>query len=181
MTSQLAPGLLIAAPQLLDANFARAVILLLHHDESGSMGIVINRPLELPLTEVARQHGVEQCRATGAAHFGGPVEVYRGFVLHRGERFEDDTDVADGIMLSGSVDVLRALLERVGADFRLYLGYAGWGPGQLDLELTSGSWLTGECRASYLFDVDPDEVWEQALVDMGIDPALLLQSTGDIQ
>jgi len=181
MTSGLAPGLLIAAPHLLDANFTRAVILLLHHDESGSMGIVINRPLELSLTEVARQHGVEACRARGAAFFGGPVEVYRGFVMHRGERFADDTDVADGIMLSGSVDVLRALLGRAGCEFHLYLGYAGWGPGQLDLELTAGSWLTGECRARYLFESEPDQVWQQALADMGIDPAMVLQSSGDIQ
>jgi len=181
MAAGLAPGLLIAAPQLLDANFARAVILLLHHDETGSMGIVINRPLELPLSEVARQHGVDHCQASGAAHFGGPVEVYRGFVLHRGERYDDDTDIADGVMLSGSVDVLRALLERSDAEFRLYLGYAGWGPGQLDLEMTSGSWLTSECCARYLFDLEPDAVWEQVLADMGIDPAMVLQSSGDIQ
>ncbi|MBN2360311.1 MAG: YqgE/AlgH family protein [Deltaproteobacteria bacterium] len=181
MTAGLVPGLLIAAPQLLDVNFARTVILLLHHDETGSMGVVINRQLELPLAEVARQHGVEHCCACGAAHFGGPVEVYRGFVLYRGQRFEDDTEVADGILLSGSVAVLRALLERGGAEFRLYLGYAGWGPGQLDLEITSGSWLTGECSARYLFELDPDQVWEQALADMGIDPVMVLQSSGDIQ
>ncbi|MFH1810249.1 MAG: YqgE/AlgH family protein [Pseudomonadota bacterium] len=180
MGDGLAPGLLIAVPQLVDGNFARTVILLLHHDEEGAMGLVINRPLELPLLEVARQHGIEHCAAQGHAYFGGPVEVYRGFVLHCDPAGDEDTEIAKGTCISGSLDVLRSLLTRDQGEFRLYLGYAGWGPGQLDAELAAGSWLAGEFEPRYLFSDDAAEVWEQVLADMGIDPATVLQSSGEV-
>jgi len=180
MSSGLAPGLLIAAPQLLDSNFVRTVVLLLHHDESGAMGIVLNRPLELPLREVARQHGIDSSESQGQAFFGGPVEVYRGFVLHAGEQCEEDTEIFDGVQITGSVSVLKRLLETSQPAFRLYLGYAGWGPGQLDAELTAGAWLAGELSPRYIFDIDADDCWDTVLADMGIDPAMVLQSTGEI-
>lgn len=180
MAAGLAPGLLIAVPQLLDGTFARAVILLLHHDEDGAMGLVINRPLELSLDEVARQHGIEPCAVSGRAYAGGPVEMFRGFVLHQGPAGDEDTEVAKGTCISGSLDVLRHLLTEAGGAFRLYLGYAGWGPGQLDAEMAAGSWLTGEFDPHYLFVDDASQLWEQVLADMGIDPATVLQSSGEV-
>jgi putative transcriptional regulator len=180
MTTGLAPGLLIAVPQLVDGNFARAVILLLHHDDEGAMGLVINRPLELSLDEVARQHGIEHCAASGHAYAGGPVEMFRGFVLHQGPEGAEDTAVAKGTCISGSLDVLRGLLTQTTSAFRLYLGYAGWGPGQLEAELAAGSWLAGEFDPRYLFVDDAAGLWEQVLADMGIDPATVLQSSGEV-
>lgn len=177
---EMSPGFLIAVPQLEDGFFIRSVVLLIHHDETGAMGLVVNRPLDLELSEVAQQHGIEDSKASGQVFFGGPIEGFRGFVVHCGELCEDDTKIADGVLLTGSVEVLRTLLIDGQTDFRLYLGYAGWGPGQLDQELAAGDWVTGEFQPSYLFDLKADDVWETALADLGIMPHTMMQGSGDI-
>ncbi len=175
MTAGLAPGFLIAMPQLVDVHFVRAVLLLLHHDADGAMGVVINRRLDLPLLEVARQQGVEGCQAAGSAYYGGPVEMHRGLVLHRGPGTAEDSEILDGTYISGSVDTLRLVLQEADREFRLFLGYAGWGPGQLDDELATGAWLTGEFDPAFVFGAEPDGVWDAVLAQMGIDPATILQ------
>ena len=144
------------------------------------MGLVINRPLELTLSEIARQHGIAAKHPEEPVFFGGPVEVFRGLLLHRGEQLDDDRVIAGPIKLNGSVDVLTGFLEDGMEDFRLYLGYAGWGPGQLDAELASGSWMAANLDDSYIFDLPSDQVWDRVLADMGISPATVLAGEGEI-
>lgn len=181
MNSELAPGFLIAMPQLEDNNFDHALILLLHHTDAGAMGIVINKSLDLDLKEIASQHGIEQAKAMGSAFLGGPVEVFRGMVMHSGPSFgDDDTEIADGLFISGSVDVLTTLLRDADRNFRLFLGYSGWGPGQLDSELTDGSWLAANLETDLIFETPAEQAWEQTLARMGVDPATVLQGDGGV-
>lgn len=181
MSSELAPGFLIAMPQLDDKNFSHALILLLHHTDEGAMGLVVNQALDLDLSEVAQQQGVDEPKAEGTAYLGGPVEVFRGMVVHGGPSCgPDDTKISEGLFLSGSVEVLTQLLRHGDRNFRLFLGYSGWGPGQLENELAEGSWLAGNLDPSLVFDTPADQAWDQILANMGIDPATVLQGEGGV-
>jgi len=178
VNSELAPGFLIAVPQMDDPNFSRAVVLLVEHSEEGAMGIVFNRPGEIAISDVARAHGIVVNRAARTAYSGGPVQPDRGFLLHRRDDVAESVEIADGIYLSVSTDSLRPLLEGDPAMYRLCLGYAGWGPGQLEKEVMVGGWLTGDCSAERLFETPADKVWDLAIRDLGVDPAFLVPSGG---
>ena len=176
--SELAPGFLIAVPQMEDANFSRSVVLMVEHGPDGAMGIVFNRPSEVTLAEVGRSHGVDVHPTAGTAFVGGPVQRDRGFILHRRADVPDSVQVSDGIYLSVSSDSLKPLLEGNPAEYRLCLGYAGWGPGQLEREVMVGSWLTGSASAKRVFETPPGRVWDLAIRDLGVDPAFLVPSGG---
>ncbi len=159
--SELAPGFLIAVPQLDDPNFSRSVVLLVEHGDDGAMGIVFNRPGDVALVDVGRAHGIAVNRAARTAYQGGPVQQDRGFILHRlGEDVPESVCVADGIWLSVSTESLRPLLEGDPAMYRLCLGYAGWGPGQLEKEVMVGGWLSGKCSPERVFETPPEKVWD---------------------
>ena len=155
---------LVAGPGLPDPRFARTVVLLLEYDETGALGLVINRPTELSL------HDVLVTPLPGSAdhrvHAGGPVEHQRLIALHRSAGAVGDAQHVFGeVYASASFDTLRRMLARDGhaADVRAYLGYAGWAPGQLDAELSRGDWIVTPADAGSVFDAPPDEVWEDLM------------------
>jgi putative transcriptional regulator len=179
----LAPGFLVALPQMRDANFAHSVVLVVEHGEDGAMGIIVNRPLPLPdLRDVSLTHDIEL-----AAHIddlrifqGGFVETERGFLLHDNPGLPDSVQILPGLFLSGSVDSLRSTLSGATGEtkFRLCLGYAGWAPGQLERELREGCWLPVEASARHIFGTPTEQIWDSVLRDIGIEPGRILQSSG---
>jgi putative transcriptional regulator len=176
----LAPGFLIAMPRLNDPNFERSVVLMIEHNEVGSMGLVINRPMELSLDDVGKSQKLAVAARHGpdAVYQGGPVEPYRGFVLHDGANVSEKTTLVPGLYLSVTSDSLEPLLTEHGGRLRFCLGYAGWGPGQLARELREGSWLFTEAQADAVLHKEAGQMWEDTIKSMGFDPAMLLAAQG---
>lgn len=174
--------ILLALPGIGDPRFERAVIAMCAHDEQGALGIGIGQTVSgLGLHELLQQFEIDPGQAPDApVHFGGPVEPRRGFVLHSTDWGGQDTiDVAGRWALSGTIDVLRAIAEGNGpAHWLVALGYAGWGEGQLDAEMTRHGWFNVPGAIDLLYDVDVFQRWEQGFAREGIDPRLLAPSTG---
>lgn len=175
--------LLIAMPSLDDPNFDRSVIYLCAHSDEGAMGLVINRPLREPsFLELLRQLKVETqpaAREIRLCH-GGPVDHARGFVLHSSDWLGEGTlQVDDEVALTASLDVLKAFAEGGGPRAGLLaLGYANWGPGQLDEELQNNVWLSAAASEDLIFGTDPDTTWRRALASLRVDPTLLSSVAG---
>ena len=155
----LAGQFLIAMPSMGDPRFAKTVIYLCVHDTEGAMGLVINKTLDtLQFPDILDQLGITSTihLANQPVHAGGPVETGRGFLLHSTDfRVEDTQEVDDGIALTATVDILRALADESGPENSLFaLGYAGWGPGQLDMEIQDNGWLVVPAETSLIFDAD---------------------------
>ena len=174
--------ILLALPGIGDPRFERAVIAMCAHDEHGALGIGIGLSVSgLGLHELLEQFEIDPGEAPDApVHFGGPVEPRRGFVLHSPDWGGQDTvDVAGRWALSGTIDVLRAIAEGKGpAHWLVALGYAGWGEGQLDEEMTRHGWFNVPGAIDLLYDVDVYRRWEQGFAREGIDPRLLAPITG---
>jgi len=172
-----APTLLIAMPQVLDPFFARTVVLLVHHDAEGSLGYIVNRTTEVRVEEICAGLDLAwQGSRDAVAHFGGPVQAGVVAILYREESPGSDAwafHLPPDLYLSGSRDDLDRLVVAPPADFRLLLGYAGWGPGQIDQELLRGDWLTAEPSSELIFGRPPDSVWRSALESIGVDPGAL--------
>ncbi len=170
-------------PQLADPNFHRTVVLLIHHDESGTFGVVLNRPTDLTALGLCSSLEIEwQGDPEEAIDWGGPVQPTTGWVL-----FDDDEavaepgavqDVGEGIRFAGSLEVLRSVATCPPPKVRLLLGYAGWGPGQLEFELSQGAWLLAPATSEVVFDVEPDCMWEHVVRGLGIEPATLVATRG---
>ncbi len=179
--TDLAPALLVAMPQLVDPNFKRSVVLLLHHDEDGTFGLVVNRLTDVPVDSLCssleiRWRGDEE----DAVHWGGPVQPDHGWVIVGDDDFdhEDLQEIVEGIRFTSSPDALRAIAERPPERLRVFLGYAGWGPGQLANELAQGSWIVAPLSARLVFDVEGTDLWDAALRSLGINPATLVPTQG---
>ena len=176
--------LLVAMPGMSDPRFERSVILVCAHGADGAMGLIVNKPvkdlsfdslldqLDLPKPVAGRDIRV---------HFGGPVERGRGFVLH-----SPDYDgspgtirIGKGLEMTATLDVLEALAQGDGpSQALLALGYAGWGPGQLETEIARNDWMTGSGKNGLIFASDDALKWAGALRDMGIDPVTLSGTAG---
>lgn len=168
--------LLVATPTLGDPNFAHAVVYLCTHSDEGAMGLVVNRPVESPdLIEVLRHFDikVEGKRGGQRVYLGGPVEQGKGFVLHTDDyRHETSMPVLDSFVLTSSLDILRAIAEGRGPRRSLVaLGYAGWGPGQLDQELRDNSWLSVDASEDTIFAAADADKWERAIAALDADRA----------
>jgi putative transcriptional regulator len=173
-----APVFLVAVPQLGDPNFTRGVVLVLEHGDEGSMGLVINRTSNLLLDAFCASQNM-QFKGDGSAPIfqGGPVQTDRAFILHVSEHRGPETEQVLGSMhLSYSLESLRLLADAPPRQLRVFLGYAGWGPGQLATEVTAGAWLLCPPSEGLVFDSQPDQVWERALRQMGIEPVQLMHS-----
>lgn len=159
-----APCLLVANPLLLDPNFLHSVVLLIEHDEHGSMGIILNRPLPLNLAQIcAESHLVFAGNDEATAFRGGPVEPQRGIILVRGGMpSEDDTVLDFTDFVSFRKDLLETLLLDPDARYRLFLGYAGWAAGQLEAELEQGAWSVAPLRPEWLLSDEPRQLWQRA-------------------
>jgi len=179
-----APTLLLAMPQLRDKNFSRSVVLLCEHGTAGALGFVVNRPTDVRAAEAVALDPPLRGDSGLMLWTGGPVEPQRGFLLLRDDPGVGDSErISDGFHLTASVDVLRRLLEsdpgeRARQRCRLLLGYAGWGPGQLDAELTASAWLTAPPDPGLVYETPPDEMWERAIRSLGVDPMALQQGPG---
>ncbi|NBB97915.1 MAG: hypothetical protein GVY34_07040 [Alphaproteobacteria bacterium] len=185
--------LLIAMPGMPDPRFAHAVVFLCAHSDEGAMGLILNKPLsdldfgtllktlDIPSPGACSGLGDPPLQADDPVYFGGPVETSRGFVLHTPDVSAADAslDVTGFAALSASLDILAQIARGQGpAEVRLALGYAGWGPGQLEDELRSGGWLTCEADAGLLYGTAPDALWNVALDRIGVDPRLLSSTAG---
>jgi putative transcriptional regulator len=174
------PMLLIAVPQMGDPNFAKAVVLILQHNTDGAFGLVINRPTEITLDKFAESQELT-CHGDlldEAVFRGGPVQVERGWILHADESVEEKQVVIPGLYVSTGSLALENLLERGSRPFRLFLGYSGWGAGQLEKEMIEGAWITAEADVRYVFDENSDKIWNRVLTDLGVDPNRLMVGTG---
>jgi putative transcriptional regulator len=168
-----ASRLLVAAPQLGDPNFARTVVYVVSHDDAGAFGLVVNRAYgEGALSVLLEAFGIEgdAGAATIRLHYGGPVEVGRGFVLHSADYAGPATlALGNGLALSTGRDVLEAVAAGKGPAQRLVLlGYAGWSPRQLDGEIERADWLIAPADPALIFSSDPDAVWTIALQRAGL-------------
>ncbi len=175
--------ILIAMPAMGDPRFAQAVIYLCDHSAKGAMGIVVNRPLENPSFEdLLRQLNIDPIPPTRSIRLcnGGPVDNSRGFVLHSADwTGEGSLRVDDGFALTASLDILKAIATGGGPKQGvLALGYAGWGPGQLDAEMQQNAWLSAPADPALVFDGEHETKWRRALAAMRIDPLLLSQFAG---
>jgi putative transcriptional regulator len=180
----LAPALLVAMPQLLDPNFRRSVVLLIHHDAEGTFGVVLNRTTEIRASQLCESieidwHGDPRAEI----HWGGPVQPQTGWVLFEGDAAVEDDDedvreVVPGIGFAGSLAVLRRMASEPPDRLRILLGYAGWGPGQLESELAQGAWLVAPADPAVLFGTELDAMWTRVVRSLGIEPATLVASRG---
>jgi putative transcriptional regulator len=174
---------LIAMPGLQDPRFSQSVIYLCAHTADGAMGIVINRPLAEPsFADLLKQLEVAPVPPARSIRLcsGGPVDNARGFVLHSADwTGEGSLRVTSDMALTASLDVLKAIAGGGGPVHGLLaLGYAGWGPGQLDVEIQQNAWLSAPADTELLFDGAPDTAWRRALARLRIDPLLLSGAAG---
>jgi putative transcriptional regulator len=175
--------LLIAMPAMNTPHFAQSVIYMCAHTPEGAMGIVVNHPItrpsfddlleQLEVLPAPPRRRVELCR-------GGPVDSARGFVLHTSDwTGEGSLHVNDDVALTASLDVLKAIADGGGpARGLLALGYAGWGPGQLDREFQENAWLSAPATLDLLFDHDNETKWRRAMAILKVDPLLLSGTAG---
>jgi putative transcriptional regulator len=183
-SSNLAPGLLLAMPQLADPNFARAVILMIEHSDAGSFGLVINHPSPIRAAELLEslemRWGGEDSAVVWA---GGPVSPSTGWVLHEPVGIAQPgvggtIAITSSISLSTSPERLRAIASQPPRNIRLLLGYSGWGPGQLATEMARGAWLHTSADPTLVFGTPPSEIWDTAMRSLGIDPRDLFAGRG---
>ncbi|WP_353857527.1 YqgE/AlgH family protein [Azospirillum formosense] len=175
--------LLIAMPGMTDPRFQRTVIYMCAHNEDGAMGLVVNRLFgSVTFEDLLEQLEIEiqDPIANMPVHYGGPVESGRGFVLHSTDYVRDGTLVVDDeVALTATIDILRAISENRGPRRNiLLLGYAGWGPGQLDAEIQANGWLNVPCDESLLFDPELDTKWERSIAKLGVSLSMLSAEAG---
>lgn len=175
--------LLIAMPTMSDERFARTVIYMCAHSPAGAMGLVVNRLIDsISFPALLKQLEIDLPAPTRdiRIHFGGPVESGRGFVLHSADYDGDSTLKIDGdIGLTASIGVLRDIATGTGPTRSLFaLGYAGWGPGQLDGEIQANAWLHVSADPELLFNADLEQKWDLAVRKIGFDVSLLSSQAG---
>lgn len=174
---------LLAMPAMTDPRFERSVIYICAHNEDGAMGIVINKTLNsIDFRDLLEELDIPTDPTTRniTVHFGGPVENQRGFVLHSLDYEHAELLVVEGqVGLSATLDILRDLAQGSGPKHSiLALGYAGWGPGQLEAEFQENAWLSVPANETLLFDVPNDDKWERAFNSIGVDLSVLSSSSG---
>ncbi|MFQ5518531.1 MAG: YqgE/AlgH family protein [Mariprofundus sp.] len=186
--SNLTGQVLLAMPSLQDRNFRDSVILICHHDEEGAMGLIINRAQEVSIVDVLEDLQITPDQSHMAAFpenrslsfEGGPVDPFRGFILHDGWQIYDSTmQITPEFHLTTSRDVLEDIAAGNGPEhFMLILGYAGWAAGQLEQELANSDWLVAAANHHLLFHAEPEFRWALAARSMGIDKVNLSDQIG---
>lgn len=184
-----APTLLLAMPQVQDPFFHKSVVFLIEHTDEGSFGLIANRPSDIDVAEILVGMEIEwRGEPTLPAYFGGPVQPQLGTVLFDLETavFDDpsqvaetSTEVLEGLRITQHIGDLTQLAERPSEHFRLFLGYAGWGEGQLVREIERNDWLIAPVQQELLFAEDPEQAWASAVRSVGVDPDSLPSWTQD--
>lgn len=181
-TTYLGNQFLIAMPSLADPNFHQTVTYICEHDDNGALGIVINRPLRIKLEQLLEHLQIPVSGEVGARplYSGGPVQQEQGFVIHTPLGNWDATlPVTEHIGITTSQDILQAIARQQGPEKSLIaLGYAGWGPGQLEQEMAANAWLSGPADPHILFDVAIEQRWSAAAALLGVDLSLLSSDSG---
>jgi len=183
-TQSLSNQFLVAMPGLSAGNFDHSVTYLCEHSDQGALGLVINRPSELMLTEMLDHldievSGIRESRSP-PVYWGGPVQPERGFVLHRPSGdWEASLHVGDDVSITTSRDILTAIGQGEGpGDFLITLGYAGWAAGQLETEILHNSWLNTPAEPDIIFRTPPQSRWAEAAKLIGVDVNLLSGDAG---
>lgn len=180
--NSLAPTLLLAMPQMTDPNFARTVVLLCRHEAVGAMGLVMNRPTDALVSSVVELDPPIEAKSGMVVWSGGPVDQSRGWLLLGYDPAATDAiRIAPGLYLSASLDLLRDLMQADNShadSARFFLGYSGWGEGQLESELAASVWLTTEVTNDLIFRTTPEKMWDTAIRTLGVDPHALQVGTG---
>lgn len=176
--------LLIAMPDMGDTRFEHAVIYVCAHSDDGAMGLIVNKPTpDVRFGDLLEQLSIDEGELSVDVriHYGGPVETGRGFVLHTGDYASGagTMDVAGGIAMTATLDILEDIAMGSGPKrSMLGLGYAGWGPHQLEDEIIRNGWLVSDATEDILFGRAAEHKWTAALKTLGIDPLMLSASGG---
>lgn len=178
---------LIAMPGMVDDNFAGTVVYLCEHSDNGALGLVINRPTDINLKNLFERVDLSLDRDDLAARpvfYGGPVQTERGFVLHEGlgddgEHYSSTLKISGGLEMTTSRDVLEALSSGAGPK-RVFitLGYAGWGAGQLEDEISRNGWLSVNADPELIFATPVEQRYDKALSLLGVDRSFLMGEAG---
>lgn len=181
--TELTGKLLIAMPGMGDPRFEKSVVMVVAHADDGGMGLILNKPApSIGLAHLFEQLSIEgDAGGNAPVFFGGPVENSRGFVLHEAAYSQDDTTLSIDARfgMTATLDILRAMAEGVGPEKSLVaLGYAGWGPGQLEEEIAENGWLIADADPDLVFSDDHSGKWIAAIETLGIDPIMLSAEGG---
>jgi putative transcriptional regulator len=158
---------LLAEPFMLDPNFKRTAVILCEHSEEGSVGFIMNRPMNTRIDAL-----IEDFPEFGAdVYFGGPVQTDTlHFVHNLGALLDESTKIAEGVYWGGDFEKLKFLINAQliePQNIRFFLGYTGWGEGQLNDEMDYGSWVVADMDANYLFKSEPENLWQQVMHNKG--------------
>ncbi len=175
---------LIAMPGMTDPNFSQTINLICQHDELGAMGLILNRPTSLSVSEMLTDYHITDTPLTfnteKIVYQGGPVAIDQGFVLYRDTRDWGDTlRVSDDYCITTSSEILEALAVDEGPDeYHILLGYCGWDAGQLDAEINNNVWLTVDADVETVFSTPPEKQWTAAAAKLGVDLNLISSEYG---
>lgn len=196
-----APGFLIASPRLDGSPFERAVVAMVHHDEEGAMGFIINKPLEIDFGSLIQSVNEEITPKLSPSsfempvYFGGPVRIEQLWVMYRRLEVDDSQEAEQrrrlrrmrqrgddeeltfnqGWYLAASGEIIEGFAQGMQAgEYRPFIGYAGWGPGQLEQEIEEGSWLLDDFHAESFFQTRYDAQWDEALARIGVNPTAFM-------
>jgi putative transcriptional regulator len=165
--------LLIAMPGMADPRFEKSVILMCSHSERGALGLIVNKPIPaLPFRELMANMDIEVGEAVGAARvmYGGPVDTDHGYILHAKERADRSATlgITSEIALTPTIDILKAIAGGRGPErWLLALGYAGWGPGQIEAEIAANGWIHCDADSDIVFDGAVETKWARAFAKLG--------------
>lgn len=179
LSDNLAGRMLIAMPGMGDPRFDKSVVFICAHTDEGAMGLIVNKPAgDLSFRDLLEQLDITATEEAGEirVHFGGPVEHGRGFVLHSDDYATNDSTVrvSGGYGMTATLDILHDIARGEGPEECIMaLGYAGWGPGQLESEFQRNGWLAAPADRSIVFGPDNGGKWEAALRLLGIPPSAL--------
>ncbi len=161
-------NILIAQPFMEDSNFKRSVIGLTEHGEEGTVGFILNKPLNVKFSEIMPDLETEE---QYRVYFGGPVAKDTIHYLHNvGDLLEESIPIKQGIYWGGNFEKLTFLIQSgliLAKNIRFYVGYAGWSEGQLDEELKGGTWIVSDWFANYTFQSQPKDLWQESLNHKG--------------
>lgn len=159
--------ILLSEPFMADPNFKRSAVLICDHGMDGTVGFVMNKPLEMSIDALIADFPTFDSEV----FFGGPVQTDTIHYVHcKGDILNDSIKVVDGVYWGGDFEQLKMLVTQqliLPKDIRFFVGYSGWGQGQLAEEMRLGSWVTAEMNTNYLFKESPDELWQQIMRNKG--------------
>jgi putative transcriptional regulator len=174
---------LIAMPNMVDPHFSKTLTYVCEHNEQGALGLVINRPIEMTLARLLEHVSIQTENESHAAvpvHYGGPVQINRGFILHEpAGPWESTLKINPDLGLTTSRDILEAIARGDGPrQILVTLGYAGWGAGQLEHELAQNAWLSVAAEPHLMFELSAERRLPAAMALLGVNYASLSDAAG---